>query len=280
MLRGAVTAFCREELRKEEERRWLWLAARVAALLWDYESWDLLSRRQVQLSRATGALGVLPVALTTRAGVYLFAGDLAAAASLAHELVSVTEVTGGRMAPYRALGLAAFRGREAEASELIEARTNDFVAGGEGMGLIFAQWATAVLYNGLGRQQDALVAAGRAAGDPNELWFSTWGSVELIEAAARSGSTERAIDVLKRLSGSTQAAGSDWALGIEARSRALVSDGEGAETLYRDAIDRLARTRLRVDLARAHLLYGEWLRRERRRLDARVQLRGAHQLFT
>jgi hypothetical protein len=229
MLRRAVTAFCRDEVGREEERRWLWLAARAAALLWDYESWDLLSARQVQLSRDAGALGVLPVALSTRAGVYLFAGELDAAASLADELVTVTEATGGRVAPYRALGLAAFRGREAEASELIETRTKDFVAGGEGMGLIFAQWATAVLCNGLGRYEDALAAARRAAEDPNELWFSTWGSVELIEAAIRSGNTEQAVDVLERLSESTRADG---------RHRSPLASARERRRGCRDAVPR------------------------------------------
>jgi DNA-binding CsgD family transcriptional regulator len=148
------------------------------------------------------------------------------------------------------------------------------------MGLTLAQWATAALYNGLARYEDALAAAEQAAQDPHELWFSTWTQVELIEAAARSENTGLAAGALELLSQATRASGSRWALGIERRSRALLADGEEAEVLYRDAIERLEPTRLRVDLARSHLLYGEWLRRNRRRLEARAQLRNAHRLFT
>jgi DNA-binding CsgD family transcriptional regulator len=145
--------------------------------------------------------------------------------------------------------------------------------------MAFIQWATALLYNGLARYEDALRAAQRASENPNELVFSLWAAVELIEAATRSGLPEQAADALERVSDSTQASGSDWALGIEARSRALLSDGKTAEHLYREALDRLSRTRIRWALARAHLLYGEWLRRENRRTDAREQLRTAHQMF-
>jgi DNA-binding CsgD family transcriptional regulator len=137
----------------------------------------------------------------------------------------------------------------------------------------------AVLHNGLARYQDALAAAQRACEDPDEQVFSLLAAIELIEAAARSGVPEQAADALERLAHSTRASGTDWALGIEARSRALLSDGEAAERRYREAIDRLGRTRIRVDLARAHLVYGEWLRRGRRRTDARAQLRCAYELF-
>jgi DNA-binding CsgD family transcriptional regulator len=137
-----------------------------------------------------------------------------------------------------------------------------------------------VLYNGLGRYEDALAAAVPAREDTNAAWFRIWGQVELVEAAARSGKAELAVEALGQLSQTTAASGTDWALGIGARSGALVTDREAAEPLYREAIERLERTRVRVELARAHLLYGEWLRRERRRLGAREQLRTAHQLFT
>jgi DNA-binding CsgD family transcriptional regulator len=177
------------------------------------------------------------------------------------------------------LALAAYRGREAEALRMIEASAKDFRAAGEGLGLTVAEWATAVLYNGVGRYEDALIAAERASEDRNEMRFSAWALSEVVEAASRTGHGERGAQALERLTEITRAVGTDWALGIEARSRALLSDGDAAERLHLEAIDRLARTRLRVDHARAHLLYGEWLRRQRRRLDAREQLRQAHELF-
>jgi ATP/maltotriose-dependent transcriptional regulator MalT len=136
-----------------------------------------------------------------------------------------------------------------------------------------------VLSNGLGRYEDALGAAEQAAEYPHELWPSTWVAVELIEAASRTGEVERAADAMKRLTRSARAGGSDWGLGVEARSRALLSDGDAAERLYQEAIERLQRTPLRADLARAQLVYGEWLRRERRRLDAREHLRTALEMF-
>jgi DNA-binding CsgD family transcriptional regulator len=279
MLKRAVQAFRGQDITTAEELRWLWLAGVAAESLWDDESWDLLSTRDVQLARDTGALGVLPIALSTRAGVHLFAGELGVAAALAEEVAVVTEVTGSRIAPYGALGFAAFSGRDAEGAKLIESGTRDAVDRGQGSGLTFIHWATAVLCNGLGRYPDALAAARRARADTPEQVFSIWAAVELIEAATRSGVPEHAADVLQRLSECTQASGTEWALGIEARSRALLSSGQAADSRYREAIDRLGRTRVRVELARAHLLYGEWLRREHRRIDAREQLRTAHEML-
>ena len=195
--------------------------------------------------------------------------------------MAVNEATGASLAPYAALTLAAFQGREAEAAQLIETATDELMRRGEGQGLTFIYWATAVLHNGLGRYEEALTAAHHAAEDSLEARLAAWGLVELIEAAGRSGKTEVAVEALGRLSQTTAASRTNWALGIEARSRLrLLSEDESAEALYRQAIEALARTRVRVELARAHLLYGEWLRRERRRLDAREQLRTAHELFT
>ena len=166
------------------------------------------------------------------------------------------------------------------ATELIEATMNEVAGRGEGAGLTLVHYTSAVLYNGLGRYEDALAAAQEATAYPQELGMSTWGLLELIEAASRTGKAELAADALERLAKTTRASGSDWALGLEARSRALLSSGEAAELLYREAIARLGRTRVRLALARAHLLYGEWLRREKRRLDAREQLRTAHEMLT
>jgi DNA-binding CsgD family transcriptional regulator/tetratricopeptide (TPR) repeat protein len=280
MLKEAVSAFNSADVSGEEGLRWLWQACHGAGLSWDYGSWDLLSARRVELARDAGALAALPPAFSTRVGVHLFAGEFAVAASLVAEVESVTEATGSGIASYAALGVAALRGREAEAFELIEAGTKDAERRGEGQGLSFVQWATAVLCNSLGRYEDALAAAQQASEDSPADLFANWAVAELIEAATRSGASERAAGALQRLSATARASGTDWALGVEARSRALASDGETAETLYREAIDRLGRTRLRVELGRAHLLYGEWLRRENRRIDARDQLRTAHQMFT
>jgi DNA-binding CsgD family transcriptional regulator len=277
-LRRAVNAFRREDISREG-LRWLWIASRAASLLWDDEAWAVLSARSVQLARDAGALTVLPLALSTSSGLHLFAGRFDLAASLVEEVAAVNEATGTSMAPYAALALVAFQGREAEVSQLIETATKEVVRRGEGQGLTFIHWAIALLHNGLGRYEEALAPAQQAAEDVHAVWFSSWGSVELIEASARTGQAELASDALGRLSDRTRASGTDWALGVEARSRALLSDDEAAERLYREAIERLARTRVRVELARAHLLYGEWLRRERRRLDAREQLRTAHELF-
>jgi DNA-binding CsgD family transcriptional regulator len=280
MLKRALSDFGGDDISREERLRWSWLACHVARFMWSDESCEVLTTRHVQLSRDAGALTVLHVALNQRVGTHLQAGELPTAASLLEEAEAVAEVTGSQLAPYGALALAAWRGREPDLQELIEASMNDLVARGQGAGLGIIRWASALLYNGLGRYEEALAAAQQASQNPHELLFATWGLVELIEAAVRSKTPEAAADALQRLSDSTRASGTDWALGIEARSRALLSDNEAAELLYREAIERLGRTRVRAELARTHLLYGEWLRREKRRLDAREQLRTAHEMFT
>ena len=279
-LRKALTAFGTGEIGTDEGLRWLWLAGRAAGYIWDYENWDALTRRQIRLGRESGALTVLPLTLSTRAGVELYGGNLAGASSLVEEANAITDATDGRNVPYAPLALAAFRGREPDATRLIRETTEDFVARGEGMGLTLAQWATAYLHNGLAHYDIAFAAAEEAAENPHELWFSPWTMVELVEAATRSGQNDRAAAALEVLSETTKASGTPWAQGVEARSRALLAEGEAAETLYREAIQRLGPTRLRVDLGRTHLLYGEWLRRERRRIDARAELRTAHDLFS
>jgi DNA-binding CsgD family transcriptional regulator len=280
VLRQALSAFRSEQAPSDEAIRWLWLACHVAATdLWDDESWDVLSARQVQLARDAGALTVLPIALATRTALHLIAGDLTAAVSLEEELAAIVAATGSYLAPYGALLLAAWCGREAETSELTEANKSEVVARGEGLGLSDFEWASAMLYNGLGRYEDARAAAQQVLACPHDPLLSLL-LPEFIEAAARSGRPEGADDALKRLAESTRASGADWALGIEARSRALLSDGAAAEQLHREAIERLGGTRIRFELARAHLLYGEWLRRQRRRADAREQLRRAHEMLS
>jgi DNA-binding CsgD family transcriptional regulator len=279
VIKQAMSAFRGADLSAEEGLRWLWPACHTATLVWDYESWDMLSDRLVTLAREAGALMALPIALASRAGVHLFAGELAEVASLVAQAASVTEAIGDSFAPDGAPALTAFRGREPDTSALIEAVTKDTQRCGRGGGLSHDRWVAAVLCNSLGRYEQALRIAQQASEGSPAQQFSIWGLVELIEAAARSGEPGRAADALQLLSETTRASGTDWALGTEARARALVSDGAVAEKLYLEAIDCFGRARLRVDLARACLLYGEWLRRQQRRRDAREQLGRAYEIF-
>jgi DNA-binding CsgD family transcriptional regulator len=279
LLKRAVAAFRGADVSANEELRWLWLACHAAGLVWDYHSWDVLSARLVRVSVELGALTALPIAYNTRAGVHMFAGDFTVAASCAAEGQSITDALGSNIVHYGALALAAMRGQEAEAAVLIEVLAKDAQRRGEGEGLSFVQWATALLGNGLGRYEQALAAAQEACEDSHVQWWANWAIAELIEAATRAGTAERAAGALDRLSEMARASGTDWALGIEARSRALLTEGENAEVFYRESIDRLGRAHLNVELARARLLYGEWLRRRRRRRDAREQLRSAYDTF-
>jgi DNA-binding CsgD family transcriptional regulator len=278
-LRQAISAFRGTDIATEEELRLLWLVCRCAQAVWDYDSWDALSRRQLTLARDAGALIALPIAFNVRSGVHVFAGEFTDAASMVAQAEAASEATGSSIAPYGALTLAVFRGQEAAAARLIETATEDAERRGEGVALSFMQWLTAVLANSTGRYEEALAAAQRVSEDPDAIRSGSWALVELIEAAVRNAAPERAVGALHRLSGVARACGTDWALAAEARSRALVSDGAAAESLYREAIDRLSRTRLRVELGRAHLVYGEWLRRQRRTHDARDQLGDAYQMF-
>ncbi len=280
VLRQAHSAFDAARMSAAEQLRWKWLATVSSIHLWDDTRWELIAEGHVRLARETGALGELPLALTQCVYVHLFAGELTAAASLVEEIRTATEASDTVVAPYGAVGLLVLRGHQAEASYLIERSRAEVTQRGEGVGLSMLDWAEAILYNGLGRYEDARAAALRATEHPHALAASNWAMVELIEAAARAGTPDLADAALRRLVDTTAASGTDWALGIAARSRALLLDGQDAEDLYVEATDRLARTRMAVDLARAHLLYGEWLRRERRRVDARKELRVAHDLFS
>jgi DNA-binding CsgD family transcriptional regulator len=279
VLKRALMAFRGENVSTEEELRWLWHTCRAAMMLWDDESWYVLSTRAVQLARDVGTLTVLPHALTLHSGIYIFAGEFATAEALGDETREVSAAIGLPDVAYTRLILAGWRGQQAETPQLIEASVRDAIARGEGRTIGAADYAAAVLYNGLGRYADALAAARRSSEHPEELAFSMWGSFELIEAATRSGKSDVAAGALGQLSEATRAAGTDWALGVEAHSRALLSEDDVVEELYREAIERLAGTRARAWLARAHLVYGEWLRRQRRRLDAREELRTANDMF-
>jgi DNA-binding CsgD family transcriptional regulator len=254
MIRTALAA-SRADMATDEELGWLPLAWGSAIEVWHDERSDALSDRHVQLAREVGALSELPLALNERAHVLLFTGDLATATSLVEEVQ--------------------------EASAMIETTLRDVPRRGEGLGILAAEWANAVLNNGLGRYQEALAAAQRATeADQWELGLTNWARSELVEAAARCGEPKAADEALDCLATASSASGTDWGLGVTARARALMADGVEAERLYREAVERLGATRIRTELARAHLVYGEWLRREQRRVDAREQLRTAHEMLS
>jgi len=278
-LKRALRAFCSGPLSSTERARCRFLAFRTACLLWDEESLDVLTGDHVQRAREAGALTELPLALTGSIFAAVLTGDLIAASSLVDELSAVCSVIGMGPPPYGPTAFAAWRGREGAALRLIETAKNEAGARGERLGLGVAEWGSAVLFNGLRRHKEALTDADHWLGDRENQGFSKLALAEAVEAAVRSGEPERAVEPLQQLSQSTRISGTDWALGIEARCSALLSDGEEADCRYREAIERLTRTRMRGELARAHLLYGEWLRRERRRVDARVQLRTAHDML-
>ena len=277
-LRRALLAFRGQDSSAEEGLSWLWLAGRAAMAVWDDETWHILASRHVKLARDAGALSELPLAVRSRILLHAHAGELEQGAALIAEAQAVADVTGSQLGPYGAVGVAAWRGREAEATELIQAIMDGVTSRGEGRG-VTSGYAAALLYNGLGHYDKALAAA-ELASEYDDIGVLGWSLAELVEAAVRSGQPARASDALQRLSASTRASGTDWAVGTEARSRALLSAGQAAENCYREAIERLGRTRMRPAVARAHLLYGEWLRGENRRRDARAELRTAHGLFT
>jgi DNA-binding CsgD family transcriptional regulator len=280
-LKLALRAFREERLSEEDELRWLWPAGRVARALADDEAWDALTARHLELARRTGAFSLLPVALTDRVVVELVSGRIGVATSLAAEADAVVEATGSHLAQRTSVTLANWRGGDAEAVALSEARRQEVLRRGEGLWLAADDWGSAQRYNALGRYEEALAAAERAVEEPRGLGLSIWVLPELIEAAARSGHTERATGRLAELAQLAHAADTDWALGTHARAAALLADGATAERLYKEAIERLSRIHMRGSqtLARAHLLYGEWLRRGHRRIDAREQLRVAHAML-
>jgi DNA-binding CsgD family transcriptional regulator len=278
-LRGALDAFRDDEAPMVRDVRWLWLACRVAHDLWDDELWHVLATRGLRVARETGALRVLPTAATYRASLHVHAGAFGAASSLIEETDAIIRATGMAPVKYARMWLIAWRGDEAETLGLFNASTPAATARGEGRALGVVAWATALLHNGNGRYAEALAAAQRGC-EYDDVGHYGWCLAELIEAGVRSDATDAASAALDRLSERTQASGTEWALGIEAGSRALLTDGDDAELLYRDAVERLGRTRGVVHVARAQLRYGEWLRRQHRRADAREQLRAAHDTFS
>jgi DNA-binding CsgD family transcriptional regulator len=280
ILKAALSAFRQEAALPPEESRWLSFACRAAWDLWDEESWRVLVTRELQRARDAGGLTAMPLLLSSLGYLQVLCGELSATESLLDELRAATAATGVPAHRYVEIWVAALRGREPELLTLVQDFTADAKARGEGFALGFAAQACAVLYNGLGRYEQALSAVREAVDVAPYSELSTPSAVaELVEAAARADERRIAERALERLILSTRPSGSDWALAIEARSRALLGEGDVADRLYQEAIERLRRTRVRVQLARTHLLYGEWLRRERRRLDARRELGTARELF-
>ena len=265
------------EIPAEDALRWGWAAIAPSTTLWDDEGMRAISTRQVKIVRDAGVLAQLPLHLASLAMSTSWTGDLAGVVSLIAEADSVAVATGTPFPPFTSMRLLALQGREADTSALTSAVLAS--VGGQGIAAANAHWAAAVLYNGLARYEEAASAARQASLNTFEPWVSTFALPELVEAAARGGDAELAREALERLAVSTQHCGTDFGLGVEARSRALLNDGPAADDLYRKALERLSRTRLRPELARAHLVYGEWLRRENRRVDARQQLRAAHEMF-
>jgi DNA-binding CsgD family transcriptional regulator len=279
LLSRAARVFAEEEITMAERLRWGFLAVIAAIMVWDEQRWHAIEVRQLRACREAGLLAQLVILVNSMAIFKTWCGDFAAAASLVAEAEEIAAATGTRFASFAALWLAGFRGTEAGAIPLIDAVIKDSRATGQGLAIQESQRLSAVLYNGLGRYEPAVAQAQQASEQMPELFTSMWVLPELIEAASRTGQTQLAADALGRLAEATSVAQGDWGQGIYARSRALLSDDEDAEGWYRQAVDRLSRTALRPELARAHLLYGEWLRREGRRAEARAHLHTAHGIF-
>ena len=255
----------------EDVLRWGWVAASAPLIVWDFEGLLAMSARQVQLVREAGALANLPWNLAQVGMACAWTGDFGTAEMLIAESDSVAAAIGSPLASYTLVRLRALQGREAEASAAIATVIEQAETEGQGVSAAWAHWSGAVLHNGLARYPEAASAARRASSDADFPWPTTWALPELIEAASRTGDADLASEALEQLTKTTQPFDNDVALGLEARCRALLSDDTVAEPLYREAIDRLGRAQLGPDLARAHLLYGEWLRRQGRRVDAREQ---------
>jgi len=274
-LRRALRAYRAEEPQLD----WLCVSYNIAAMdLWDDQAWLELASGQADLARATGTLSLLPYALDYLAGNRVQAGELSLAAGVLTEAEGLDPGIRAETLPYIPLLLAAWRGQASTALNLIEVMTRGAYTWGEGCAITVAEYATAILYNGLG-QYDLALDAARKATASDEIAYSSWALYELVEAASRSGQREVACAAVDRLSERTSASGTEWAKGTEARSRALLEDGAPAEDLYRQAIEWLGQCRMAAHLARARLTYGEWLRRANRRVDARQQLRAAYDVF-
>lgn len=277
VLRQAQSAI--EGMPRTEKLRWMWSATVAALHLWDDQGWERLSDLHLEMIRETGRLAELSIALGHRGQLHVFAGELTLAAARLEAIQESAELTGSPLAQYHGVSLAAMRGHEAEARKIFDSARAEVAERGEGAGLAFTDWAESILHNGLGRYADALAVARRVVGH-TDLVCSNWAMPELIEAATRVGAFALAAETNQLLTQRASASGTEWALGIAARSHALLAEDDRAADLYVEAIDRLGRTSIAVDTARAHLLYGEWLRRHRQLREARSELRTAHEMFT
>jgi DNA-binding CsgD family transcriptional regulator/tetratricopeptide (TPR) repeat protein len=280
LVQSALARFRDDDLTDEDILRWSWIACRAAAYVWDFDSWQALSSRMVTLARHAGALSVLPLGLPFQMVQCALAGRMDQVKALADEVNAIAEATRLTPVPYGVLQCSAWQGRPAEAIPLIDTVAHQAAARGEGLGVTVAHMSRAILLNGLGRHEEALAAAVAGSEHPEDLVFYNWSLVELIEAATHVRQPERAAEAFERLAVRTSAAGGAWALGVEARCRALISGHDDAERLYRESIALLEQTQVRTETARSYLLLGEWLRRQRRRVEARQVLRRAHDLFT
>ena len=267
-----------DRLSVEDVLRWGWLAPAASKATWDWDGFVALDERQVQIIRDAGALAELPVHLHSSVQDKAWRGDFPGAEALIAEAEGVAAATGTRIPPFGQLWLWSRQGREADTTALVDATIKAATTGGQGIGSMSAHWSAAILYNGLARYDEALSAANQVSANAIDPFHSMFVLPELVEAATRIGNPGLAGDALERLAETTQPAGTDFGRGLEARCRAMVLVGVAAEEHYQEAIELLGRTGVRTELARAHLLYGEWLRREGRRVDAREQLRTAHEL--
>jgi DNA-binding CsgD family transcriptional regulator len=259
-----------------DDQRWLWLACRLAQDIWDDELWFALATTGVRVARDTGALTLLPNALNHLAALNVHTGAFSAAAALSDEVRLIARATGFPPLDYSRYKLAANRGDRAAVQALVDGTLRGAATRGEGAA-IGMHWALQALMNNAYGQYDKALAAARTGCEYDEVMAYNGSLVELVEAGVRSGQAEDAATAFDRLRERTHASGTAWALGVEARSRALLHDDEAA---YQESIDQLTRSRAAVELARSRLVYGEWLRRENRRVDAREQLRAAHESFS
>jgi DNA-binding CsgD family transcriptional regulator len=278
-LRLALPAFASDDISADVGLGWGWLASHVASALWEHHVQVALANRHVRLTREAGALAVLPQTLAQLIGIHMRQGELAAAAALMREVDAAVDATRCEPLAHVSMVMAAYRGREAEGRQLIENARTQLTPGSRGLGVVVVEFANLLLNNGLGRYGDGLRSGRRVLEDLEPVGRPAWALSELVEAAARADAVEEATAALRQLSERAVISGTDWAQGLEARSRALLTEGSDAEQLYREAIERLTRPGSRTDLARAHLVYGEWLRRAGRRVDARRQLRTAHEML-